>query len=111
MERCRVILHLVDATSEDPVGDFEMVNREIQRYGTGSLASKPQVVVVNKIDTWESEGSPEFDERKTKLEEAMKQSMGHTRLMWISAKERQNMDTLMQRMASYVSKIKESDED
>ena len=110
VERCRVILHLVDGTSETPVGDYEMVNKEIQRYGTGSLASKPQVVVVNKIDAWEEEGSEEeFTRRKSELEEALKVSMGHTRIMWVSAKERQNMDELMLRMASYVAKIKESD--
>lgn len=110
VERCRVILHLVDATSENPVGDYEMVNEEIRRYGTGNLASMPQVVVVNKIDTWEEEGSEAFNERKLELEEALKQSMGHTRVMWVSAKERQNMDGLMVRMASYVGKIKGSDE-
>lgn len=110
VERCRVILHLVDGTSETPVGDYEMVNQEIQRYGTGSLASKPQVVVVNKIDTWEEEVSEEeCNRRKAELEQALKESMGHTRIMWVSAKERQNMDELMLRMASYVENIKESD--
>lgn len=109
VERCRVILHLVDATSEEPVGDYEMVNREMQRYGTGSLASKPQVVVVNKIDTWEEEGTEEFNNRKAALEEALKASMGHTRVMWVSAKERQNMDELMIRMQSYITKIKDED--
>jgi GTPase len=109
VERCRVILHLVDGTSEDPVGDYKMVQEEIRRYGTGTLADKPQVVVVNKIDAWESEGSDVFEQRKRDLEEKLKTAMGHTRIMWVSAKERQNMDELMKRMAAYVVKIKEED--
>ena len=108
IERCRVILHLVDATAEDPVGDLNMVNDEIQRYGTGSLAKKPQVVIVNKIDTaWEGLDEEGREEKKLELANNLKASMGHTRLMWVSAKERDGVDELMTRMASYVSKIKE----
>lgn len=109
VERCRVMLHLVDGTSEDPVGDYQMVQEEIRRYGTGSLADKPQVVVVNKIDAWEQEGSDVFNERKQDLLDKLKEATGHTRIMWVSAKERQNMDELMKRMATYVTKIKDSD--
>jgi GTP-binding protein len=47
VERCHVILHLVDATSNDPVADFAMLNSEITRFGSGQLAQMPQVVVVN----------------------------------------------------------------
>lgn len=109
VERCRVILHLVDGTAENPVDDYEMVNEEIRRYGTGSLSNMPQVVVVNKIDAWKEEGQDMYDSRKAELEDQLKTAMGHTRVMWVSAKERENMDELMQRMASYVTKIKESD--
>ena len=108
IERCRVILHLVDATAEDPVGDLNMVNDEIQRYGTGSLAKKPQVVIVNKIDTaWKGLDEEGREEKKLELANNLKAAMGHTRLMWVSAKERDGVDELMTRMASYVSKIKE----
>ena len=108
IERCRVILHLVDATAEDPVGDLNMVNDEIQRYGTGSLAKKPQVVIVNKIDTaWKDLDEEGREEKKLELANKLKEAMGHTRLMWVSAKERDGVDELMTRMASYVSKIKE----
>ena len=108
IERCRVILHLVDATAEDPVGDLNMVNDEIQRYGTGSLAKKPQVVIVNKIDTaWKDLDEESREEKKLELANNLKAAMGHTRLMWVSAKERDGVDELMSRMASYVSKMKE----
>jgi GTP-binding protein len=109
VERCRVILHLVDATNEDPEGDFTMVNDEIRRYGNGNLAKMPQVVVVNKIDAWEEMGPKEFTRRKTELEAKLMATMGHSRLLWVSAKERKNVDELMLRINAYVLKIKESD--
>ena len=37
--------------------------------------------------------------------------MGHTRLMWVSAKERDGVDNRMTRMASYVGKMKEDQAD
>mmetsp|Transcript_8601 Transcript_8601/g.18565 ORF Transcript_8601/g.18565 Transcript_8601/m.18565 type:complete len:525 (+) Transcript_8601:72-1646(+) len=113
IERCRVILHLVDATGEDPVGDLAMVNDELKRYGSGSLANKPQVVIVNKIDAafGEIEEEEIVNEKKMELANQMKEEMGHTRLMWVSAKEKDGVDDLMTRMASYVGKMKEEEEE
>lgn len=112
VERCHVILHLVDATSSDPIADFHMVNDEILRYGNGKLAQMPQIVVVNKVDVWE-EGSGEEWERglktrmdKEKLESKLSEAMTHSRLMWMSAKEKDGVDDLMGRMAAFVKKVK-----
>ncbi|MEQ1687605.1 MAG: GTPase, partial [Sphingopyxis sp.] len=49
IERCRVLLHLVDAAGADPVGAWRTVNAELDAYGAG-LADKPQIVALNKID-------------------------------------------------------------
>ncbi|HEV7995700.1 MAG TPA: GTPase ObgE [Stellaceae bacterium] len=49
VERCAVILHLVDGTIED-VGDaYRAIRRELAAYGHG-LADKPEIVGLNKID-------------------------------------------------------------
>ena len=49
IERCRVLLHLVDASGGDPVDAYEIVRGELDAYGAG-LADKPQIVALNKID-------------------------------------------------------------
>ncbi|MFS0735578.1 GTPase ObgE [Sphingomonas sp. 1P06PA] len=49
IERCRVLLHLVDASGEDPVDAYRVVCEELDVYG-GGLADKPQVLALNKID-------------------------------------------------------------
>jgi GTP-binding protein len=108
VERCRVILHIVDATSVDPVGDYNMVNEEIRKYGgKEGLSNMPQVVVVNKLDAWETEDEDEVERRRKELEINLKSAMPHTRLMWMSAKERDGVDDLMTRMAAYLKNIKQ----
>jgi len=52
IERCRVLLHLVDATGDDPVGAWRIVRGELDAYGAG-LTDKPEVIGLNKIDALE----------------------------------------------------------
>ncbi len=54
VERCSVLLHLIDGTSGDPVGDYETIIGELEAYG-GDLANKPRVTVMNKIDALDDE--------------------------------------------------------
>ena len=54
IERCRVLLHLVDATGDDPVEGYQVVREELDAYGAG-LDDKPVVVALNKIDTLDDE--------------------------------------------------------
>jgi GTP-binding protein len=54
IERCRVLLHLVDANDEDVATSFRIVREELEAYGAG-LADKPVVVALNKIDTLDDE--------------------------------------------------------
>ncbi|MFZ5439010.1 MAG: GTPase ObgE [Myxococcota bacterium] len=53
VERCRVLVHLVDLSvgdeGRDPVQDFDTINRELEKYSV-TLAEKPQLVVANKLD-------------------------------------------------------------
>ena len=65
VERCSVLLHLVDGTSDDVVGDYQTIITELEAYG-GDLAMKPRVTVLNKVDAL----SPE--ECAEKLEELSK---------------------------------------
>lgn len=49
LERCRVLLHLVDGTAEDVAQSYREVRRELASYGRG-LAELPELVALNKID-------------------------------------------------------------
>ena len=54
IERCRVLLHLVDAQDEDVAESYRVVRDELAAYGAG-LDDKPVVVALNKIDTLDDE--------------------------------------------------------
>ncbi len=49
VERCQVLLHLVDGTGEDVAEAYRTVRRELDAYG-GGLETKPEVVALNKTD-------------------------------------------------------------
>src|SRR3984893_13104934 len=49
VERCAVILHLIDGTETDVVGAYRTIRHELADYGHG-LADKPEIVGLNKID-------------------------------------------------------------
>ena len=54
VERCAVLLHLVDGTSEDVAGDWQTIIGELEAYG-GELANKPRITALNKIDALDEE--------------------------------------------------------
>ncbi|MCZ2122448.1 MAG: GTPase ObgE [Anaerolineales bacterium] len=49
IQRTRVLIHMIDGLSEDPLADFSQINTELALFDA-KLGSKPQVVVINKID-------------------------------------------------------------
>ena len=53
-ERTRLFLHLIDGGAPDPLVDYRQVNDELAQYSPG-LAERPQIVVVNKADTEETQ--------------------------------------------------------
>lgn len=57
IERCRLLLHVVDASASegrDPVEDIRLINAELEKYSP-ELAARPQIIVANKSDSAEEE--------------------------------------------------------
>lgn len=64
VERSRVLVHLLDGASPDPVGDYEVINQEMMLFNP-TLAKRPQIIVLNKIDL------PQARENWPRLQEAL----------------------------------------
>jgi GTPase len=91
VQRCKVLLHVVDGSSQDPIGDFVNINRELREHDP-FLAEKPQVVVLNKIDIHE------VLEKEEQLIQALKEKANHSRVLSISAATTKNVKELMGRL-------------
>ena len=48
-ERCAALLHLVDATAENPVRNYHIVRKELQAYNK-NFKDRPEIIVINKCD-------------------------------------------------------------
>ncbi len=71
IERCGVLLHLVDGTEEDVAGAFVAIREELQAYG-GGLSDKNVILALNKCDSLTDE---EITEKKKALEDASGESV------------------------------------
>nr|HQA17692.1 50S ribosome-binding GTPase [Novosphingobium sp.] len=54
IERCRVLIHLIDINGTDPAEALEIIEDELEAYG-GGLDEKPRLIALNKIDTVDAE--------------------------------------------------------
>jgi GTPase len=70
IERCRVLLHLVDGTTEHAGKAYKTVRAELDAYGHG-LAEKPEIVALNKADALTAE---ELGEQTARLKRAAKKT-------------------------------------
>ena len=91
IERCRLLVHIVDGSAADPIGDYEAVAMELQLFSPW-LAKKPTVVVLNKRDI------PEVREKEGALLKQLQKSCGHNRVLPVSAATRDNTEMLLQRL-------------
>ena len=55
VERCAVLLHLIDGTQPDPAGAYRTIREELEAYG-GGLAERPEILVLNKMDAMTPQG-------------------------------------------------------
>lgn len=66
IERTQVLVHLLDASAEDPVKDYETIRNELALYDE-SLAARPEIVALNKLDL------PDARERAAAIKEKLPQ--------------------------------------
>ncbi len=95
VERCRFLLHIVDGTEENPINNFNIINKELEKYSE-KLAKLHQIVAINKIDSIEPE----------KLEDLKKQfkDLG-IETFCISAVTGENLDKLKHELEKDVNSI------
>jgi GTPase len=89
IERTALLVHVVDGSAADPVGDAELIDRELELFNP-ELAAKPQIAAINKIDV---EG---VRERLPELERAFRER--YADVFAISAAAGEGLDPLLDRI-------------
>lgn len=95
IERCAVLLHLVDCTSSDPIKDYFTILNEIEAYGS-KLTSKPRLVVFNKIDALD-------EEARLLLEQSFAETVNYNALV-MSAVSGENVENVLRELKKFVIK-------
>ena len=93
IERCAVLLHLVDCTSSDPIKDYFTILNEIEAYGS-KLISKPRLVVFNKIDAL-------GEEARLLLEQSFAEMVNYNALV-MSAVSGENVENVLRELKKFV---------
>jgi len=100
IERTKVLVHLVDVSSEsgrDPVEDFEIIRRELASYSP-EVGAKPQITVANKMDALDD------PDRLKRLEAHLKRKK--LPLLKISGATGDGVDKLLEAMWKQISKVR-----
>ena len=95
IERCAVLLHLVDCTSSDTIKDYFTILNEIEAYGS-KLTSKPRLVVFNKIDALD-------EEARLLLEQSFAEMVNYNALV-MSAVSGENVENVLRELKKFVIK-------
>jgi GTP-binding protein len=86
VQRTRVLVHLLDGLSEDPIADYSQINSELSLFDP-NLGKKPQLVALNKVD------QPQVQERLADIQKEFKKRK--VEFMTISGLARTNTRDLL----------------
>lgn len=95
VERCRFLVHLIDAAEENPFDNYEKINLELKKHSE-HLANLYQIIALNKIDAVD-------DEKKSELIDKFKKVSDN--VFMISAVTGENLDKLTDFMGAKVDEI------
>lgn len=100
IERCAVLLHLVDVTAEDPVAAYRIVRKELKAYAE-ELAAKPEIIALNKVDLI---GEDELAEKIA----AFKKRVRKTPLA-VSGATGRGVEAAMKKLLETIQKVRKGD--
>ena len=95
VERCKVLVHLIDGTAEDVSVPYKTIRKELKKYSP-ALADKPEVIGLNKIDALSPE---EVEEKLKKLKKASKKSV-----FAVSGISKQGLTEMLRAAYQYIQK-------
>jgi len=99
VERTRLLLHLIDASSENPVESWRVVRGEIDSYGAG-LSGKPEAIALTKVDLLDGK-------QRAKIVKALEKATGEP-VFAVSAPIEEGLEPLLD---AVIERLGTADED
>jgi GTP-binding protein len=95
VERCAILLHLIDVTGDDPVKAYRVIRKEVQDYGP-EISEKPEIIAFNKIDAI---SETELNSKLVDFKKRLKKTP-----ILISGATGKNVDATMKRLLTIIQK-------
>jgi GTP-binding protein len=102
VERCRVLLHLVDGTQDDVAKAYKTIRKELKAYG-GGLAEKREIVALSKVDSLSEE---EREEKAAALKKAARRVP-----ILLSAPTGENVEKTLRALRRAIDDVDAADEE
>jgi GTP-binding protein len=93
VERCAVLLHLIDVTGDDPVKAYRVIRKELKDYGP-EIEGKPEIIAFNKIDAISDK---ELEKKLADFKKRLKKTP-----ILISGATQKNVDDTMKRLLTVI---------
>jgi GTPase len=95
VERCAILLHLIDVTGDDPVAAYRVIRKEVKDYGP-EISDKPEIIAFNKIDAISEK---DLDKKIADFKKKLKKTP-----ILISGATGKNVDDTMKRLLTVIQK-------
>lgn len=95
IERCKMLIHLIDATSEDVASDYNTIRKELESY-SNMLSEKEEIICLNKVEMLDDE---EIQAKKKSIQEISNQQ----NIFTISAYTGENVKTVLKHTLNIVN--------
>lgn len=100
VERCGVLLHLVDGTADDVAEAYHIIRGELEAYGNG-LDFKPEILALNKVDA--------LDEEQRQLKKKALETAAGKPVLLVSAASHEGVKACLSSLLAHIDSYREKD--
>ena len=93
IQRTKILIHLIDSIAENPINDFEIIEKELEQYGNG-LLDKKRIVVLNKMEL--------VDENYLRSIIKKLEKLSNKKVLVISSSLREGLTSLLSEVWNYI---------
>ena len=93
IQRTKILIHLIDSIAENPIHDFEIIEKELKQYGNG-LLDKKRIVVLNKMEL--------VDENYLRSIIKKLEKLSNKKVLVISSSLREGLTSLLSEVWNYI---------